>query len=161
MTIVQWSQPSSEVLCIQNNDLSIRITSRCGSQTSPVDLWMQNRVLRSRRTLVYWTQPSSVVLCIQNSDLTAELLVSMGPSPHLWFCAFTTATLWQELIVSMGHWLHLSFCTCKTAWLVSEILISIGPRWFLHAKQLLLDQNYKSQSVPGFACWFVNAKQRA
>ena len=31
--------------------------------------------------------------------------------------------------------------------------------WFLHAKQRLLDQNYKSLCVPDIACWFVDAKQ--
>ena len=27
------------------------------------------------------------------ASLAQELQVSMGPSPHLWFCAFITATL--------------------------------------------------------------------
>ena len=60
--------------------------------------------------LVYLYQPSTVVLCIQNSDIAPELQVSMGPSTHLWFCAFKTATLCPELIVSMGPRPHLSFC---------------------------------------------------
>ena len=55
----------------------------------------------------------------------------MGPSPHLWFYSFKTATLALELLVSMGPSPHL---------------------WFLHAKQRLLDQNYKSLCVPDFAC---------
>ena len=57
----------------------------------------------------------------------------MGPRPHLWFFAFKTATLAPELQVSMGASLHL---------------------WFLHAKQRLLDQNYKSQWVPALLCGF-------
>ena len=32
--------------------------------------------------------------------------------------------------------------------------------WFLHAKQRLFDQNYKSLWVPGLTCRFVHAKQR-
>ena len=71
---------------MQNSYFWIRITSHNGTQVSPVDLWMQNGVLRSRMTLVYWTHPSSVVLCIQNSDLIAELLVSMGPALICGFC---------------------------------------------------------------------------
>ena len=50
---------------------------------------------------------------------------------------------------------HLSFCARKTAWLAQEILVSIGPwphLWFMHAKQWLLGQNYKSLSVPHFTC---------
>ena len=81
----------------------------------------------------------------------------MGPSPHLCFCAFTTATLWPELIVSMGPRPHISFCACKTTWLSSEILVSVGPSphlWFVHAKQRLLEQNYKSLWVPALICGF-------
>ena len=223
MTLVYCSKPSSVVLCLKKKDFSFRITSLYGSQTSPVDLWMQKSVNRSRLTLVYCSQPQSVVLSTQNSDfcvrinslygsqpsfvafacittwLASESLVSMGPrphmsfcaiktmwlasellvsmcprlhlcllyansdfrsritslygsqispivffirnsafstelqvsicpSPHLWFCAFATATLWPELIVSMGPRTHLSFCACKTAWLAPGILVSIGPR---------------------------------
>ena len=63
----------------------------------------------------------------------------MGPRPHLSFCAFTTATLAPELQVCRGPTPHL---------------------WFLHAKQRLLDQNYKSQWVSDLTCHFVHAKQR-
>ena len=30
---------------------------------------------------------------VTTATLAPELQVSMGASPHLWFCAFTTATL--------------------------------------------------------------------
>ena len=69
MTIVYWFQLSSVVLCIQNSDYSIRMTSLDGSQ------------------------PSFVAFACKRATLTPELQVSMDPSPHLWFCAFTTATL--------------------------------------------------------------------
>ena len=81
----------------------------------------------------------------------------MGPSPHLWFYAFTTATLWPELIVSMGPRPHLSFWACKTTWLTSQLPVSMCPSpylWFFHAKQRLLDQNYKSLWVPALICGF-------
>ena len=64
----------------------------------------------------------------------------------------------------MGPRPHLSFCACKTACLAAELLVSMGPNphlCFLHAKQRNLDRNYKSLWVPDFACWIVNAKQRA
>ena len=35
-------------------------------------------------TSLYGSQPSSVVLYIQKATLESELLVSMGPNPHLW-----------------------------------------------------------------------------
>ena len=61
----------------------------------------------------------------------------------------------------MGPRPHLSFCTCKTACLASEILSSKGLSthlWFLHARELLLDQNYTSLWVPDFTCRFVRKK---
>ena len=63
----------------------------------------------------------------------------MGPRPQQWLCAFKTAPLAPELQVSMGSSPHL---------------------WFLHAKQLLLDQNYKSLWVPDVTYRFLHAKQR-
>ena len=57
----------------------------------------------------------------------------------------------------MGLRLHLSLCACKTARLAPELLASMGPcphLWFLHAKQGLLDQNYKSLLVSALICVF-------
>ena len=51
----------------------------------------------------------------------------------------------------------------KTASLAPELEVSMGPSphlWFLHAKQRLLDQNYKSPWVPDLTSRFVLAKQR-
>ena len=51
----------------------------------------------------------------------------------------------------------------KTSTLAPEFQVSIGPSpylWFLHEKQQLLAQNYKSQWVPDLTCRFVHAKQR-
>ena len=61
-----------------------------------------------------------------------------------------TATLWLELQASVGSRNDLSFCACTTACLASEILVSMDPSphlWFLHSKQGLLDQTYKSLRV--------------
>ena len=44
---------------------------------------------------------------MQNSDLGRELQALRGPSPHLWFLAFKTASLAPELQVSMGPIPHL------------------------------------------------------
>ena len=57
----------------------------------------------------------------------------------------------------MGPRHHLSFCACNTAWLAPEILISMGPNpylWFSHAKQRLLEQNYKYLCVIALICGF-------
>ena len=51
----------------------------------------------------------------------------------------------------------------KTAHFGPEFQVSMGPSrhlWFLHAKQRVLDQNYKSLWVPDLICGFVRAKQR-
>ena len=94
---------------IQNSDFSIGITSLYGSHTAPVVLCMKNGVISTRKTSLQGSQTSPVVLCMQNSVISprttslhvsqtsllfrecktmwlgSELLVSMGPSPHLWF----------------------------------------------------------------------------
>ena len=61
------------------------------------------------------SQPSFVAFACKTATLGPELQVSMGPRPHLRFCAFKTATLAPELHVSMDPRLHLPFCACKTA----------------------------------------------
>ena len=99
----------------------MRITSICGSQTSPVILCMQNSVPSIRITSLYGSQPSSAVFASKTATIGAELQVSMGPRPHL------------------------SFCACKPALLASELLVSMGPSahlWFLHAKQRLFDYKF-------------------
>ena len=63
----------------------------------------------------------------------------------------------------MGPRHDLSFCASKTSCLGSELLVSIGPSlhmWFLHGKQRVLVQNYKSLWVPDLTCRLVHAKQR-
>ena len=57
----------------------------------------------------------------------------------------------------MGPRHNLLFCACKTACLAPELLVSIGPfphLWFLHAKQGLLGQTYKSVRVRPHL-WFL------
>ena len=81
----------------------------------------------------------------------------MGPRLHLSFCACKSAWLAPELLVSMGPRHNLSLCACKTAWLASELLVSICPSphlWFLHAKERILDQIFKSLCVPVLICGF-------
>ena len=52
---------------------------------------------------------------------------------------------------------NLSFCACKTAYLAPELLVSMCPSphlGFLHAKQRILEQNFKSLWVPDLICSF-------
>ena len=55
---------------------------------------MQNGAFRTRNTSLYRSQilPMSFFV-FKTVALAPELQVSMGPTHHLWFCAFTTATL--------------------------------------------------------------------
>ena len=67
---------------------------------------------------------------------------------------------WTRITSSMGLRYDLSFCGCTTACLASELQVSMGPTlqlWFLHAKQRLLDQNYKSLCILDLICRFVHA----
>ena len=123
---------------MQNGHFWTRITSLYGYQTSPVVLCMQYSVISTRITSLYGSQPSSVVF--------AHKRVTFGP----------------ELQVSMGTRPHLSFCVCNTVWLVPELLVSMGPSphpLFLHSKERLLAQNYKSLLIPDLTCRFVYAIQ--
>ena len=79
------------VLCIQNSDFSIRITS------------------------LYGSQPSFVAFACKTATLGPESQVSMGPLPHLWFFAFKPAPLAPELQVSRHPSPHLLFCEFTTA----------------------------------------------
>ena len=138
-----WSQPSSVVLCIHNSDIMARFKSLYGSQTSPVVLSMQYSVISPRITSLQGSQTSPVVLCMQNNVISMRITSLYGSQPS--FVAFV----------------------CKTATLGRELQVSMGPSpylRFLHAKQRLLDQNYKSLWVPDFACsdfWMQNSVLRS
>ena len=117
---------------------------------------MQNSDFRTRITSLYWSQTSPMFFCIQNSDFSTRIASLYGsqPSPVVFSCK--TSCLDPELIVSMCPRPHLSFCACKTEWLAPELLDSVGPSphlRILHAKQRLLDRNYKSLRVSDFDCW--------
>ena len=76
---------------------------------------MQNNVISIRITSLYGSQICSLVFAFKTANLGTELQVSMGPRPHLWFFAFKTANLAPELQVSMGPSPHLWFCAFTTA----------------------------------------------
>ena len=104
-----WIQPSPVALCMQNSDLRPRITSLCrwrdptcgfcmqnsafwtrvtslyGSQRWPVVLCMYNSGLNIRISCLYGSQPSSVVFACKTAWFVSESIVSMGPSPLVWF----------------------------------------------------------------------------
>ena len=54
-----------------------------------------------------------MVFAFTTAPLATELQVSMGPSLHLWFCAYKTAPLSSELLVSTGPSPHLSLLNAK------------------------------------------------
>ena len=68
--------------------------------------------------------------------------------------AYKTATFGAELQVSVGPRPHQSFCACKTAWWDSGSIGSSPYLCFLHAKQRVLEQNYKSLWVPALILGF-------
>ena len=129
----------------------------------------------------------------------------MGSTLHLYYCAFKTATLWPQLLVSMGPRPHLWFSTCKTAWLASELQpspvfffmqnsefmtrltslyvvqtssvvfackpatfgpklhVSMGPRthlWFSSCKTPCLASELLVSMGPSPHLWFLHSKQR-
>ena len=112
---------------------------------------MQKSVFSIWITSLYGSQPSSVLFARKTATFGQELPVSMGPSPHLSFCAcktawfapeyqiygsqplsvvfaYKTATFGAELQVSMDPRHNLSFWACKRACLAPELLVSMCPR---------------------------------
>ena len=81
------SQPSSVVLCTHKSGIMTRINSLYGSQTPPVVLCKQSSMISPRITSLYVSKPSSVVFACKTAPFGSELLVSIGPMPHLSFCA--------------------------------------------------------------------------
>ena len=74
-----------------------------------------NSVLSTRINRLYWFQPSPVVLCMQKTTLGLELQASVVPRNDLSFCACTTVCLASELLVSMGPIPHLWFSHSNSA----------------------------------------------
>ena len=119
--------------CMQNSDFWTRIANLYGSQIPPAVLCLQCSVSSIRITSLHGSQPSCVVF------------------------GCNRATFGQEKQVSMSPRHNLSLCACKIAWLAPELLLSMcsNPHlWFLHAKQRILDQNFKSLWVPDLICGF-------
>ena len=148
---------------------------------------MENSVISTWITSPYVSQPSSVVFACQTAHFGPEKQISMGPRFQLPFCSCNAAWVASELLVSMGPNPHvwfldaierlfgpkkqvsisprhnLSFCACNTAWLAPELLVSMGPNpylWFLYSKQRLLEPNNKSLKVPDITCRCVHVIQR-
>ena len=65
-------------------DILVQITL---SQISRVVLCLQSSVISPRTTCLYGSQPYSVVFACKTATFGTELLVCMGPRPHLSFCA--------------------------------------------------------------------------
>ena len=165
MTSLYGFQPSSVALCMQNSNFRTSHTSLYGSQTSSAVLSTHNSVLSTRTIRLYGFQTSPVgfFLCMQNSDFRTRITSFCGSKTPPVDFALKTATSGPEQQVSIFPTHDLSFCACTSACLASELLVSIGPSphlWFLHAKQRLLDQNYKFLWVPDLTGGFVHSNQR-
>ena len=148
---------------------------------------MQNSDFSTRISSLYRSQTSTMVLAFKTSWLAPELLVSMGPIPHLsllqskqrlldqnfksllspdltyGFLHAKTATFGSELQVSMGPWLRLLICECKTACLDPEWHLSIGLSlhlWISAFKTATLASESLVSNAPSPHLWFLHAKQR-
>ena len=129
--------------------VSIRITSLYGSQPSCLVLDAKQRLFyRNNKSLwvpaitcgfmhakqrdyhlnyrCLWVSALVCVFCMPNSTFGPELQVSMGPRPHLSFCACKTAWFAPKWQVHMGFSPHLWFCVFKTATLRLELQVSAG-----------------------------------
>ena len=112
---------------------------------------MQNSDFWTRIANLYGSQISPAVLCLQCSVSSIRITSLHGSQPSCVVFGCNRATFGQEKQVSMSPRHNLSLCAWKIAWLAPELLVSMCPNphlWFLHAKQRILDQNFKSLWVP-------------
>ena len=105
---------------MKNSDFWTRIANLYGSQRSPVVLCIQYSVISNRITCLYMSQPLSVVFAEITATFGPEQQVSMDPRHPLSFCACKTAWLAQEVLVSIGPRPHLWFLHAKQ-WLLDQI----------------------------------------
>ena len=70
---------------IQNSDFCASLTCLYGSKPPRVVLWMLISDFWTRITSLYGSQTWPPFCACTTACLTSELLVSKGPSPHLWF----------------------------------------------------------------------------
>ena len=136
--VYMGSSPHLCVFSMQNSDFVTRHTSLCGSQISSVVLSTHNHVLSTRLKRLYGFQPSPVALCMQNSNFSTWITSLYGSQPSSEVFACKPAAFGPKLHVSMGPSPHLRF---------------------LHAKQRVLAQNYRSLWVPDLTCPFVQSKR--
>ena len=109
ITSLYGSQPSSVVFGCK----TARITGLYRSQTSPVVLCPQNGAISTCNTSLYGFQPSSVVFGCKTATFWSEEQVFMGPRLPVWICAYKIACLALELLVSMGPSPYLWFLDAK------------------------------------------------
>ena len=98
---------------MQNSAFWTRITNLYGSLRSPVVLCMQYSVISNRITCLYRYQPLSVVFAGKTATFGSEQQVSMGTRHPLSFCACKTTGLAHEILVPMGPSPHLWFLHAK------------------------------------------------
>ena len=143
---------------MQNSVISTWITRLYGFQPSSVVFTCKIATFGPEWQIYIWAHTFYVVLWMQYSEICTRITSLYGSHPLSVVFVCKTATFGAELQVSMGPRPHLSFCAFKTAWLTSELLVSMGPSphvCLLDAKERLLDRNNKSLWVPAlmYAFW--------
>ena len=150
---------------------------------------MQNSVISIRITSLYGSKPLSVAFACKPAPFGAELQVSIGPRPHLSFCAWKTAWLSPGRQVHIGSSPHLFFLFffiqnrdfgtrltslywsqpssaefgCKTATFHRNKEVSMSPRpnlSFCALKTMWLAPELHVSMGPSPHLWFLHAKQR-
>ena len=117
LTSLYWSQTSSAVFSTHYSVLSTRTKRLYWFQTSPLVLCIQNSDFRTRNISFFWSKTPPVDFSCKTATSGSEKQVSMLPTNDLSFCACTRACLASALLVSMGPSPHLWFLHSKE-WLL-------------------------------------------
>ena len=123
---------------MENSDFRTRITSLCRWIDPTCGFCMKNSDFWTRITSVCGSQTSPVIFCMYNSVPSIRNTSLHGSQPSSVVFACKTAHFGPEFQVSLGPSPHLRF---------------------LHTKQRVLSQNYKSLWVPDLTYPFVQSKR--
>ena len=132
---------------------------------------MQSSVISTRATSLYGYQPTSMVFASKTATFWKKLQVSMGPRPHLSFCACKTVWFDQEWQVNMcsnlkgcmgprphlWFWAHIAVCFAQE---YQDYMGSSPHLWLWSCKAATLGPELQVSVGPRSHQWFFHAKQR-
>ena len=138
ITSLYGYQPSFVIFACKTASLGPELRVSMGPRPHLCFFCIQNGDFSTRIAGLYGWQPSSVVFAGKTASFWSELQVSMVCRPHLSYCACKTTWLVWELLVSMGPSPHLWILHAKQRLLdliYKSLWVPDFACWFVNAKR--------------------------